>query len=75
MLKEKGSADTSPDPPQEVHAKNESMSDEKEQGEKKNLALSKYSSVIPEKVNLISSAWALLNFPVSCLAFSCKNNA
>lgn len=66
LLKEKSSADTSPDLPQEVvHSNNESESDEKEQGKKKSSALCKYSSMIPEKVDLISSAWTLLSFSVS----------
>ncbi|KAH6798514.1 HYPERSENSITIVE TO PI STARVATION 4 [Perilla frutescens var. frutescens] len=50
LFKEKSLVDTSPDLPQEIlQANNESMSDEKQQGKKTFSAVSKYSSIIPEK--------------------------
>lgn len=73
LLKEKSLADTSPDLPQEVVQENkESDSDEKQQGKKSFSAVCKYSSIIPEKVHLISTAFL---FSFHCLTLSFKITA
>lgn len=76
LLKEKGLSDTSPDPASEVvQANKESGSAKKQQGKEALSAVCKYTSIFPEKVDLISTALTLLFCSLSPHpVLSCKVN-